>query len=274
MSQATKLVETLRKSKSESSSIDAKETLNLKENGDCAVFIRHIAAIANTGQKSYLLIGIENKSWILKGIPEGSPLLDVDSSKQQMNQILRARIDPPIQVDYQTLEMDGKTIGFVGVEGNNPPYVISMNEPKFGGSKTKGDEIFIYKGVVYIRNGADSIPATRQSEIASIFNGKRDTAEIVLTLFLIGLIISVGVGLGSVLIEFKDPILPAICGGFFGTMVGWMLNKRLSDSLGRFTIGWIDRWAKLLGGVLWGGLLGSILSYLLVQAVINGKGSF
>jgi hypothetical protein len=270
-SEIKKMLENLQRRKTEISTIDAKLTLNLKEDGDCASFIRHIAALANTGQKGYIFIGVEDKTWIPKGIPEDSPLLMVDSTQQQMNQILATRLDPPITVVYCTYDIDGIIIGLIGVESTNPPYIISISDPKFGGAKTKGRESNIYRGIIYIRRGTDSVPANRRSEILEILNGKRDYVEIVISLVFIGMLVAIGIGVGSTLIRFGDLPTPIILGCIWGLVIGWLVNKRLADAFGRFPDGKLGKIIKNTGGLLWGGVIGAYLSYTIVGNILNGK---
>lgn len=87
-SETRKMLRRIQSGRTELSTIDCKETLDLKEVGDHASFIRHIAALANTGQRSHLLIGVEDKTWALKGIADDSSLRAIDGTQQQMNQIL------------------------------------------------------------------------------------------------------------------------------------------------------------------------------------------
>ncbi len=266
-----KMLEKLQRRKSETSTIDAKETLHLKEDGDCASFIRHIAALANTGQKGYIYIGVEDKTWVPKGIAEDSPLRMVDSTQQQMNQILATRLDPPINVVYCTHDIDGIMIGVIGVEGTNPPYIVSIGDPKYGGAKTKGKESYIYRGTIYVRRGTESVPANRQSEILEILNGKRDYVEIAMSLVFIGTLVAIGVGVGASLIRFGDLPTAAILGCIWGVVIGWLFNRRLADAFGRFPIGKSGKVIKNIGGLLWGGTMGTYLSYTIVGNILNGK---
>jgi len=271
LSEAKRILKRLRQNKSEVSNFDFKETLNLKEDGDRASFIRHIAALANLGQKSGLFIGIEDKTWISKGIPSESPLLKVDVTQQQMNQILAKKIDPSINVEYRVYDIDGLAIGIVGLDGKDPPYVISIEEPRYGGSKTKGKESYIYKGVIYIRHGTASVPANRQREILEVFNGRRDYIEIAVLLVFIGVLVAIGVGIGVSQVRFPDTASAALLGGIWGIIVGWILNKRLADSLGKFPTGTFVRVIRIFGGSLWGGAIGALLSYLVVDKIITGQ---
>jgi hypothetical protein len=270
-SEAQKMLDRLRNSKSEDSTIDAKESLYLKEDGNCAAFIRHVAALANTGQRSYIFIGVEDKTWMLKGIADDSPLRMVDGTQQQMNQILATKLDPPISVGYRTYDIDDVVIGVVGVEGTNPPYIVSIGDPKYGGTKTKGKESYIYRGTIYVRRGTESVAANRQSEILEILNGKRDYIEIAMSLVFIGALVAIGVGIGASLIRFANTFTAALLGCIWGIVIGWLLNKRLAVAAGRFPIGKLGKAMKNIGGLLWGGAMGMYLSYIVVDSILGGK---
>jgi len=266
-----KLLETLQKNKSETRNIDAKENLNLKTAGDYALFIRHVAALANTGQVSFLLIGVEDKTWIHKGIPYDSPLQSVDTIQQQMNQALANRLDPRITVCYSTQDIDGLLIGVVGIEGKSPPYIVSIEEPVFGGLKTKGEKSFIYKGSIYSRQGTDNVSVNRQKDLIAILNGKRDSVETAMSLVFIAALVGVGVGLGASLIRFSDPYIAAILGGIWGLMIGWVLNRRLADTMGKFPEGKVGSLTKNLIGPCWGGIMGIYLSFGTINGILTGK---
>jgi hypothetical protein len=270
-SAAKKILKKLQREKSEAPNIDAKETLNLKQDGDRATFIRHIAALTNTGKKSYLLIGVEDKTWVLKGIPDDSPLQLVDVVQQQMNQILAKRLDPPMSVMYRIHNIDGNFMGVVEIEGTNPPYVVGMEEEKFGGGKTEGKPSYIYQGVIYCRRGTASVPVTRQNQIEDMFHLKWDWLEILMTLGFIGIVTGLGVGYGCSKIPFDNPDNASVLGGIWGMCIGWLFKKRLADAFGRFSTGCLYGSIKRFGGVFWGGAIGSFLSFTVVSSIFSGE---
>jgi hypothetical protein len=257
--------------KSESRMLDAKEHLHLDTDGDKANFIRHVVALANTGNKGYFLIGIENKTWKVKGIREGSSLLDADGTQQRMNQILNSRVDPPISIIYEIHEKDGLPIGSMTVEGKSPPYIIHLNHPKFGGPKTRGNRAYIYNGVIYRRQGANSVPANRQSEITEIINGAKDFLGLSLNLLFVALVVGAGVGLGVSLISFDSAKTAAIIGGMLGVFIGYLLNKRLAERIAPFfKQRLLQRVAVNLTGPLWGMIVAASLSYWFVYQKLWG----
>jgi hypothetical protein len=266
-----KMLKSLHLNQTESPNIDGKETLNLKSEGDCATFIRHIAALANTGQKSYLIIGVEDKTWILKGISEDSSLRDADGTQQQMNQILANRLDPSVSICYRTYLINGAVIGAVGVEGKTRPYVVSIEDSRYGEAKTKGKESYIYRGVIYVRRGTSSVAANRHSEILRLFEGRRDIVGIVISLAFIGALVGSGVGVGTSVWKFGDPYGASLLGGVWGLAIGWIFNQRLVETIGRFPAGLLGRVFKSSVGLTWGAIIGASTSYMMINNILSGK---
>lgn len=165
-----KLVESLHSQQTESASLDCKEELCLDLDGDKASFIRDIAALANNVAESYLIIGIQNKTWSEIGLPTGSSFLDPDQTQSRMNQIIGNRLDPQISIRYQVFELNKRTFGVISIVGRNAPYIISISESQYGGNKSKGQPCFINRGVFYLRHGDTTLIANRQSQILTIQN--------------------------------------------------------------------------------------------------------
>ncbi len=164
------LLQRLREEQTERSDVDGKADLPLEKKGDHAFFIRHVAALANNVEPSYLIIGVEDKTWKSIGLPGDSSLRDADQTQTRMNQILRNRLDPEISVRYRTYNTSGVVLGLVTVEGTRAPYIIAIKDQQYGGERTKGEPEYIYRGVIYVRHGANSIIANRQSEVLDIIN--------------------------------------------------------------------------------------------------------
>jgi hypothetical protein len=264
-----KLLKRIRRSQGEHPSIEVKEALNLKSNGDRATFIRHITALANTDFEGYLLIGIENKTWKLKGIPIDSPLRDSDRTQQQMNQILRSKTDPPLNVCYCTVCIEETVIGLVGVGGKNPPYVIAIGHPRYGGEKSRGGSSYIKKGVIYVRHGANSVIADRQSKIIEVVERKRDMMGLMVSLGFIAALVGAGVGAGASALNFADLVTPIILGCIWGAIIGWLFNKRLTENLGRLPNDWLGKAVRALGGPAWGFFIGMAMSYGMADTALN-----
>ena len=165
-----KLIYDLQSLKTELTNLDCKEDLALKALGDKASFIRDVAALANNVNESYLIIGIQDKTWKEIGLIASSPLLDPDRTQSRMNQIIENKLDPQLSIRYQVIELRNNFYGVVNISGNHAPYIIAIDQDKYGGAKTKGHESFIYRGAIYVRHGDTTIIANRQSRIFEILN--------------------------------------------------------------------------------------------------------
>ena len=164
------LINQLREHQTELTTLEGKADIPLDTEGDRAYFIHHVAALANNVVPSYLVIGIEDRTWVPIGLPNGSPLLNSDQTQQRMNQILSNRIDPNLTVRYRTYEVSGFNLGVVAVQGDRAPYIIGINDLSYGGNRTRGEPEYIYRGMTYIRRGPSSIIANRQSDLISIID--------------------------------------------------------------------------------------------------------
>lgn len=267
-----RLLGDLQRNQVESANVEGKSILNLKELGDRATLIRHISAIANTGQQGYLIIGVEDKTWKPIGIPSGSPLINSDETQKQINQILAEKIDPPIRVSYRTYSYRNVFMGVVLIPSQNPPYIIAIPDERFGGQKSDSKrESHIYRGVIYIRRGSDSVIANRQSEIFEVLEGRKNIVDVLGSLALIGFVVSVGAGVGVSLINFSDIYLPAIFGGAWGLLVGMLLNQRVWESVGRFPKNLLLRILRSSLGPLVGLISGAWLSSTLTSVLLSGK---
>lgn len=171
------LLRNLRAAQTESPTVEGKLDLPLGTEGDRAFFIRHVAALANNVEPSYLIIGVENGTWKPIGLTVDSPLRNADSTQQRMNQALRNRLDPPLSIRYTTFEADGVIYGLTCVEGTRAPYVVAIDDSAYGGNRTKGEPHHIHRGVIYVRDGADSVAANRQSEILGIAEKARQIVQ-------------------------------------------------------------------------------------------------
>jgi hypothetical protein len=159
------LLQRLREQQTESSIVDGKADLPLETEGDRAFFIRHVAALANNTEPSHLIIGVEDKTWDPIGLSEDSPLCDSDQTQRRMNQTLANRLDPNVSVRYRTYEVSGVMLGLVAVEGTRAPYIIAIEDQQYGGDRTRGEPSYVYRGAIYVRRGANSVIANRQSEV-------------------------------------------------------------------------------------------------------------
>ena len=80
-----------------------------------------IVAMANNGAPSYLVIGLEDKTFADVGT------LSHHYTTNDINQILAGKIDPPIAVSYQEFTIQGVEYALVEVVGRNPPYIVGQD---------------------------------------------------------------------------------------------------------------------------------------------------
>jgi hypothetical protein len=126
--------------------LDYKEDLPLQTAGDKAGFVKDVIALANSGEKAHMVIGVEDGT----GRPVG---FKTPRTAEQMNQILKDKCDPPISVEYIERNILGYKIGVIEIKGENPPYVVSVPD-KFGGSLSTNPQkrFYIERGTAFIRN--------------------------------------------------------------------------------------------------------------------------
>jgi hypothetical protein len=170
------LLQRLKEQQTESPVVDGKADLPLETEGDRAFFIRHVSALANNMEPSHLIIGVEDRTWDPIGLSEDSPLRDSDRTQRRMNQILSNRLDTNISVRYRTYEVSDVVLGLVAVEGTGAPYIIAIEDQQYGGDRTRGEPSYVYRGAIYVRRGANSVIANRQSEVLEIVSRVRQAA--------------------------------------------------------------------------------------------------
>lgn len=137
------LIKKLRVSKREWKTLDAKQDLILKEQGDIAEFVKDIAAMANNFEISYLLVGLEDKTFSDVGV------LSNHYTKADINQLLEGKIDPPVIIDYQEFQVGFSEYAIIEIFGNNPPYIIARDIVH---NKTDRKQKRIYKGTIFVRH--------------------------------------------------------------------------------------------------------------------------
>lgn len=67
-------------------------------------------------------------------------------------------------------------LGLVAVEGTRAPYIIAIEDQQYGGDRTRGEPSYVYRGAIYVRRGANSVIANRQSEVLEIVNKAQQAA--------------------------------------------------------------------------------------------------
>src|SRR6266540_7218738 len=154
------IIERLRSNQREWKTIDAKQTLILKENGDKAEFVKDIAAMANNFETSYLVIGLSDKTFLDVG-----PLAN-HYTKNDINQILEGNIDPPVIVDYKEFSVNSNEYALIEVFGNNPPYIIARDLVHNVSDRKR---VRIYKGTIFVRH-EDRTEGISRSELEELVN--------------------------------------------------------------------------------------------------------
>src|SRR6266516_8210109 len=99
-----KLLEIIRELRSkgrEWKTVDAKQELKLQELGEKAEFVKDVVAMANNGEPSYIVIGLRDGTFTDIGA------LTYHHLKNNLNQFLADKIDPPVVVDYQEFTVNG-----------------------------------------------------------------------------------------------------------------------------------------------------------------------
>ena len=108
------IISKLRAARRESKTIDAKQELKLQEKGEKAEFVKDVAAMANNGAESYIAIGLYDGTFADVG------QLSRHFLKNDLNQFLADKIDPPIAVDYREFVINGNEYGLIEIVGYNP----------------------------------------------------------------------------------------------------------------------------------------------------------
>ena len=137
----------------EGPSLDYKEDLVLEKDGDKAEFIKDIVSLANSSKLSHIVIGVEDKTRKLVG-------LNTTHTAEQLNDILKNKCDPPISLEYTEQNIYGHQIGVIEINGENPPFIISVTD-KFGGKRTSGESCHVCRGMLFIRNNNKNEGAIR-----------------------------------------------------------------------------------------------------------------
>ncbi len=152
------IIEKLRSNQREWKTVDAKQTLILKENGDKAEFVKDVAAMANNFETSYLVIGLNDKTFSDVGA------LANHYTKNDINQILEGHIDPPVVVDYKEFSVNSNEYALIEIFGNNPPYIITRDIVHNVSDRKR---VRIYKGTIFVRH-EDRTEGISRSELEEL----------------------------------------------------------------------------------------------------------
>lgn len=160
--QLLEIIKTLQANRQEWKTVDAKRELILQEVGDKAEFVKDIAAMTNNREPSYLVIGLEDRTFL----PVGT--LSYHYSKNDLNQILVDKIDPTIVVDYQEFTIDRNEYAVVEIVGRNPPYIVARDLIH---NKQDRKRVRVHKGTIYVRQG-DRVVGISRSELEELFRNE------------------------------------------------------------------------------------------------------
>jgi hypothetical protein len=162
-----KIIRQLRKDKKEWKTVDAKRELILKEVGDKAEFVKDIIAMANNGEPSYLIIGLEDGTFTDVG------KLSFHYSTNDINQILVDKIDPPIVVDYKEFVIDENEYAIIEINGKNPPYIAARDLIH---NRTDRKKVRVYRGTIFVRH-ADRTEGISRAELEEILKIHHDSKK-------------------------------------------------------------------------------------------------
>jgi len=137
------IISKLRAKGMEWTTVDAKQELSLTGNGEKAEFVKDVTAMANNGEKSYIVIGLQDGTFADIGTLSNHYL------KNNLNQLLEGKIDPPVIIDYQEFTVNGNEYGLVEIIGYNPPYIVARD---FIANPGDRKQTKIYKGTIFIRH--------------------------------------------------------------------------------------------------------------------------
>ncbi|MFC1912667.1 helix-turn-helix domain-containing protein [Chloroflexota bacterium] len=119
----------------EGSTLDYKEELTIENNIGKAGFVKDVISLANSGEKSHIIIGVQDGTRKLVGIANSY-------SVETLNQILKDKSDPPLRIQYKEIDIMGYRVGVIEIDGSNSPYIVSVPD-RYGN---------IERGTVFVRN--------------------------------------------------------------------------------------------------------------------------
>jgi hypothetical protein len=138
------IVNRLRTTGKEWKTVDAKQELVLQEIGEKAEFVKDVVAMANNGETSYLVVGLEDETFSDMGV------LNHHYERNDLNQILADKVDPPIVIDYKEFLIGGNEYALIEIVGHNPPYIVARDLVH---NRTDRKRVRIHKGTIFVRHG-------------------------------------------------------------------------------------------------------------------------
>ena len=127
--------------------LDFKLKLDLSNESGKKELAKDICAIANSsGQRGYIVVGIQDKTKKIIGIKE-----DEMFKEEQVQQIIASRCEPPIPLRVDFIDINNKTVGVISIyDGGQKPYQVREN------------------GAFYIRRGSTTDVMRKQELIAML----------------------------------------------------------------------------------------------------------
>lgn len=131
--------------KSEGTKLDFKEQLLLRTDSEKKELAKDVCAIANSkGGRGYIIYGVEDHTKRMVGIEEKK------YREEQIQQLISQRCDPPVQIAFETVNIENKILGVLLIyKSNQKPHQIRQT------------------GTFYIRRGSTTDIARRE-EIAAM----------------------------------------------------------------------------------------------------------
>lgn len=125
--------------------LDFKAHLSLSTESEKKELTKDVIAMANSrGGRGYIIFGVEDKTKKILGIDT------IDFKEEQIQQIIYNRCDPPVPVNIDFIEVEGKMIAALTIfRSNHQPHQMMQN------------------GAFYVRRGSTTDTA-RRSEIANL----------------------------------------------------------------------------------------------------------
>jgi hypothetical protein len=165
------LIKRLKAEGKEWETLDAKQDLYLEGKGDKAEFAKDVLALANSGQTAYIITGLKDETWEPINITQ-------HHTQDTLNQILKERCDPPLNVEYVEREIQGVMHGAVKIVAGDPPYIVCKNcdgpisKKHSQAQPEKEKNVFIHRGTVFVRRGDFNDGALR-ADLERIYAEKR-----------------------------------------------------------------------------------------------------
>lgn len=132
--------------KTEGTKLDFKQYIEIDTDSGRKELAKDICAIANSrGGRGYLVIGIEDKTKKVLGIG------DLELNEEKIQQIISSRIEPPVPISLEFLEVDKKKVAIINIyDGPQKPYQMRDN------------------GAFYIRRGSTNDTMRKQEIISAL----------------------------------------------------------------------------------------------------------